>query len=79
MRLCEWHILSVSENVQQKRQHRCHFCPKVCTSLANLATHERIHTGEKPYQCEVCGKRFNHISNKKAHMIVHMKHNLLDI
>ena len=30
-----------------------------------------IHSGEQPYECSVCGMRFNQSCSMKRHMLVH--------
>ncbi|KAK8725924.1 hypothetical protein OTU49_010556 [Cherax quadricarinatus] len=48
---------------------RCSHCPKVFRFQSTLNTHERSHTGEKPFGCSVCEKSFS----KKSNMIIHMR------
>ncbi|KAM7299105.1 gastrula zinc finger protein XlCGF49.1-like [Ixodes scapularis] len=50
-------------------KHPCRFCPYSTSSAANVAIHERTHTGERPFSCGACKKTFA----QKAHLTAHVK------
>lgn len=43
----------------------CCNCKKIFSGTVKLEIHHRMHTGEQPYACGICGKRFSVDGNMK--------------
>lgn len=63
-----------SNNIGSKRSgkegYSCQVCRKMFTSSSNLAVHSMIHSGTKPFKCDLCSWSFR----QKAHLQKHMRH-----
>ena len=51
--------------------YSCSFCKKLFKWRSHWKSHERIHTGERPYQCQICGKRFTRSDGLQCHRTTH--------
>lgn len=63
-----------SSNAGRKRKHPikpgkhiCKYCGKGCAKPSVLEKHVRMHTGERPFPCEICSQSFKTKSNLYKH------------
>ncbi|CAL8101282.1 unnamed protein product [Calicophoron daubneyi] len=48
--------------------YRCRYCGKTFNRKFCRERHERLHTGVKPYTCEICDEKFIRLEDKKRHV-----------
>ncbi|NXH14303.1 ZBT8A protein, partial [Bucco capensis] len=59
-------VFSMADELPRMR-FKCPFCTHTVKRRADLKRHLRCHTGERPYPCEVCGKRFTRLEHLRNH------------
>ena len=47
--------------------NRCDICGKDFSHKKNLVSHRIVHSGEKPFPCKVCGKKFRRRGHLRDH------------
>ncbi|XP_027517088.1 zinc finger and BTB domain-containing protein 8A isoform X2 [Corapipo altera] len=58
---------SWNEGDLPRMRFKCPFCTHTVKRRADLKRHLRCHTGERPYPCEACGKRFTRLEHLRNH------------
>jgi hypothetical protein len=60
---------------KEDNSHKCPKCDQRFKRQEHLKRHDRVHTRERPFECQVekCGKRFSRSDNFKEHMRTHRK------
>ena len=61
----------LEEAMIEKARNECSICHKFLSSNFTLKQHYRTHTGEKPYKCKICLKKFSVKGNAKIHLKSH--------
>jgi len=56
---------------QTAEKFGCSVCGKHFANKCLLESHERIHSGAKPFVCSVCGKAFRHCTTLYQHRRIH--------
>ena len=68
----EEQIFKRSERKGEKKKYPCRYCEKSFDLAHVKKHHEKIHTGEKPFKCKVCGHNFRQKNQLNTH--IHHKH-----
>ena len=67
-------VENTSSEIQKKKRKNaasvfiCKYCGKIFDRIGHCQNHEVTHTGELPYECDFCDRKFSMRCNKKRHI-----------
>ncbi|XP_055765341.1 protein suppressor of hairy wing-like isoform X2 [Salvelinus fontinalis] len=64
---------AISRSSGKEKRFPCSFCGKAFSFPKQMEIHQRMHTGEKPFGCQLCRASFSQSSNLKRHQRIHQR------
>lgn len=62
-----------SRRMAVSTQYPCDICGQFYSRRDNLRAHQRVHSGEMPYECKYCGQRFRWLGAVRNHESNHAR------
>ena len=59
--------MKLNHSESKKDCPQCQYCGKYWPSSSSLKSHERSHTGERPFSCNICGKSYRQKRDALGH------------
>lgn len=69
----QWRIVSRAAG-EPRRRYPCDYCGKLFRRQYDATQHERLHTGDLPYSCSLCNKKFINKSHYNYHVTRSLEH-----
>jgi uncharacterized Zn-finger protein len=65
------HALAKHLHIHDPPRYKCAQCEKMFYDRTKLRRHQIVHSGEKRYECGICGTKFTLEQNLRVHMRIH--------